>query len=215
MRPAAVTALVLAAVSVSGCMTTRSDGSPQVQTSGEANRESIEGAASAPLRDRNVLRTKVPDVLLQALADPYQRPSSTRCPVLIGLIRPLNAALGADLDVPSVDEDDLLARGREGALGAVASVATDVIPFRGWVRKLSGAERHDQLVQAAIAAGAVRRAYLKGLGEAKGCNPPATPSHELAGTEVIRQDLKPRYPTRLPPPGPGNPAGKPPAAPRR
>jgi hypothetical protein len=76
----------------------------------------------------------------------------------------------------------------------MASAASDVIPFRGWVRKLTGAERHDKLVQSAITAGAVRRAYLKGLGEAKGCNPPATPSHQLAGAPVIEQGFKPRYP---------------------
>ena len=29
-----------------------------------------------------------------------------------------------------------------------------------------------------MASGNVRRAYLKGLGEARGCNPPATPQHK-------------------------------------
>jgi hypothetical protein len=70
------------------------------------------------------------------------------------------------------------------------------------VRKLTGAERHDKMVQAAILAGSVRRAYLKGLGETKGCNPPATPSHERAGSEPVqvqRIPLKPKYPSRLPP----------------
>ena len=51
-------------------------------------------------------------------------------------------------------------------------------------------------MQDAITAGAVRRAYLKGLGEAKGCNPPATPSHILAGSPVIDQSPKPKYPIR-------------------
>jgi hypothetical protein len=73
-------------------------------------------------------------------------------------------------------------RGRKAAgsaaLGAMASAAQDIIPFRGWVRKLTGAERHDRLVQSAVASGAVRRAYLKGLGESRGCNPPATPQHK-------------------------------------
>jgi hypothetical protein len=32
-------------------------------------------------------------------------------------------------------------------------------------------------VQHAMASGAIRRAYLKGLGEARGCDPPATPQH--------------------------------------
>ncbi len=208
-------AVALSAVALGGCMTTRADGSPKVQTSKEASRESVTGAVSTPLRDLNVLRTKIPEVLLQATADPYARPPNTRCQTLIALIRPLNAALGADLDMPSVDEDDLLGQGREGALGAAASVvASEVIPFRGWVRRLTGAERHDQLVQQAITAGAVRRAYLKGLGEARGCNPPATPSHQLAGTPAPVQGFRPRFPTRQPD-ARGTPAGTSQAAPRR
>jgi hypothetical protein len=86
---------------------------------------------------------------------------------------------------------------RESLSGAAAGMAAETIPFRGWVRKLTGAEQHDRLVQAAIAAGAVRRGYLKGLGEARGCDPPATPSHVLAGTPPPTQKLKPKYPTRL------------------
>lgn len=190
--------LTLLTLTLAGCTTSRFDGSPQVQTSSEARRESLAGAATAPLRDLNLLRTKIPHVLLEAVADPYARPASTRCAHLIALVKPLNDALGADLDAPSVDEDDLLQKGREGALVAVAGVASEAVPFRGWMRKLSGAEQHDAFVQAAITAGAVRRAYLKGLGEAKGCNPPATPSHELAGSPVPTQGFKPRYPIRLP-----------------
>jgi hypothetical protein len=196
MRYGTALAFSAAALALAGCMTTRPDGSPKVETTNEANREGLKGVAQAPLRDLNVLRTKIPEVLLQAMADPYERPKSGRCPELATLIRPLNDALGADLDTPSVDEDDLLAKGKTGALGMMAGAASDVIPFRGWVRKLSGAERHDNLVQAAITAGAVRRAYLKGLGEAKGCNPPATPSHLLAGAPVIDQSMKPKYPIR-------------------
>jgi hypothetical protein len=207
-------AVPLCALALTGCMTTRSDGSAKVQTSTEASRESVTGAVATPLRDLNVLRTKIPDVLLQATADPYARPANTRCQTLVSLIRPLNEALGADLDLPPLDEDDLLGQGREGALGAMAAVvASEAIPFRGWVRRLTGAERHDQLVQQAITAGAVRRAYLKGLGEARGCNPPATPSHELAGSPAPVQGFKPRFPTRLPTDGGGSPAGTPPSAP--
>jgi hypothetical protein len=189
-------ASLAATLALGGCMTTRADGSPKVETTQEADREGLSGVAKAPLRDLNVLRTKIPEVLLQALADPYERPKSSKCVELIALLKPLNDALGADLDVPSVDEDDLLDKGKNGALGLMAGAATDVIPFRGWVRKLTGAERHDHLVQASIVAGGVRRGYLKGLGEAKGCNPPATPSHVLAGTPVIDQSGKPKYPIR-------------------
>lgn len=168
----------------------------RVQTSSDANRESLKGAVTAPLRDLNVTRTKIPQVLLDAITDPYGRPQPANCARIAQLVRPLNQALGADLDEPSTDEDDLLTRGRETALGAVASAASDVIPLRGWVRKLSGAEQHDKLVNAAITAGAVRRGYLKGLGEARGCNPPATPSHLLTGREPVTDGRKPKYPVK-------------------
>ncbi len=176
-----------------GCVTERSDGSQKVETTTEANREGIKGAAQSPLRDLNVLRTKIPDVLLQAMADPYAQPATGRCPELLALLAPLDDALGPDLDKPK-EEDGLKTKGRNTALDLAAGAASDVIPFRGWIRKLSGAERHDRLVQSAIIGGAVRRAYLKGLGEARGCPPPATPSHELAGAPVPDQSMKPKYP---------------------
>lgn len=189
-------AVVLIAVSAAFAT---SAASAQVKTSDEVKRESVEGAATAPLRDLNLLRTKIPPVLLQAMADPYERPpKGYRCQQLIALVRPLDEALGPDIDRIAVQDQDPFDRSRETALGAAADLASDAIPFRGWVRKLSGAERHDRLVRDAIYAGGVRRAYLKGLGEAKGCNPPATPSHEKAGTPPPDPDrrFQPRYPTR-------------------
>ncbi len=196
MRHAPFLVLSASALVLGGCLTTRSNGSPKVQTTNEANRESVKGAAESPLRDLNVLRTKIPPVLLEAMADPYRRPTSRGCAQLVVLLKPLDDALGADLDAPEPDADDLMGRGKTTAFGVMAGAASDVIPFRGWVRRLTGAERHDRLVQQAITAGAARRAYLKGLGEAKGCEPPATPSHQLAGSPVLDQSMKPKYPIR-------------------
>jgi len=197
MRRFAVPIVCALALPLAGCLTERENGSPRVETTSEANRESFKGAAEAPLRDFNVMRTKVPDVLLEAMADPYARPpKGWKCTQLLALILPLDDALGADLDMPPKDEDDLLERGRGAGLGFVAGAASDVIPFHGWVRRLTGAERHDRFVQAAITAGGVRRAYLKGLGESKNCEAPATPTHGLITTEIPTQDMKPRYPIR-------------------
>lgn len=188
-------ACCVAAILASACTTASPDG--RVQTTSDANRQNLQGAMVAPLRDLNMLRTKIPQVLLEAVADPYARPPKpVTCAQLAELVRPLDGALGADLDEPSKDEDDLLDKGRDTALGAVAGLTTDVIPFRGWVRQLTGAQRHDRLVQAAILAGAVRRAYLKGLGESRGCNPPATPSHILTGSPVPTEVRKPAYRVR-------------------
>ncbi|MBU1376037.1 MAG: hypothetical protein KKE02_05750 [Alphaproteobacteria bacterium] len=173
------------------------DPANQMKTSDQLKRESVQGAATAPLRDLNVVRSKIPDVLLQALDDPYARPPrSFKCPALSALIRPLDEALGPDIDRLAVGDENLMDRGKSTALGAAADLASDAIPFRGFVRKLSGAEAHDRLVQSAIIAGNVRRGYLKGLGESKGCPPPATPSHERA---VVRQATTTPQPPQRPP----------------
>lgn len=181
------------ATAATGCASARQQAPPaqaanpaadeRIQSTSEANKDGITGAMTAPLRDVNVIRTKIPRILLEAMDDPYKRPARADCASLTALVKPLDAALGEDLDsMPATEDEDLMDRGRkaagEAALGAMASAAQDMIPMRGWVRKLSGAERHDRLVQSAIASGAVRRAYLKGLGEARGCNPPATPQHK-------------------------------------
>lgn len=215
MRRVAAALLVSAAAGLAACTTTSASSPERVQTTGQAEREDLKGAVGAPLRDLNVLRTKIPAVLLEALADPYYRPpGKLTCDDLVALLDPVNDALGPDLDEPGNDQAGLVERGRGTALGLVAGASSGVIPFRGWVRKLTGAERHDRYVQAAITAGGVRRGYLKGLGEARGCKPPATPSHELTGTPVLDQELKPRYPTK-PVSAPGNLGGTPPGDPPR
>jgi hypothetical protein len=172
-----------------------------MKTSDQVKRESVQGAVTTPLRDLNVTRTDIPDILLQAMTDPYARPSrNAGCRTLVAMVRPLDDVLGPDIDQIPPDPASIVNRGT--ALGTAADVATGaLIPFRGVVRTLSGAESHDKLVQAAIVAGHTRRAYLKGLGEAKGCLPPATPTHERAGSPPAnpkRVVLTPKYPTRAP-----------------
>jgi hypothetical protein len=139
----------------------------------------VAGAAVTPLGDLNLLPTKIPAALLSALKDPYAPPADPTCVGLTAEIQLLDAALGEDVDAPPAPAPSLAERGRaevdEAAVGAVKSSAEALIPFRGWVRKLSGAERASRQVTRAIAAGIVRRAYLKGLGQARGCPPPAAP----------------------------------------
>jgi len=214
MRKAARAVLPLAALLLAACTTTSPKNPERVETTDQAERDNVEGAVSAPLRDFNVLRTKIPGILLEAMADAYDEPPPHfTCGQLETLIEPLDIALGPDLDIPDKKDESLRQKGRGATLGAVAGVTSGVIPFHSWVRKLTGAERHDQYVQDAIKAGSVRRAYLKGLGEANGCPPPATPSHVMASRPTMEQTIRPRYPTRLPPAGrtPGEtPKGEPP-----
>ena len=168
----------------------------RIVTSDQANRSGLAGAAAAPLRDANLMRTEIPQVLLDALADPYKRPRPFTCAQYIALVRPLDEALGPDFDVPAADDASLVRKANDVALGGAASLAQDIVPFRGWVRRLSGAQRHDALVSAAITAGASRRAYLKGLGEAKGCKAPAIPRRAAPPRAVSRAAPARPLPTR-------------------
>jgi hypothetical protein len=194
-----------------------------VRTSDQVKRNSVEGAVTAPLRDLNMVRTDIPEVLREALANPYAKPPPRwRCAQLAALVKPLDEALGPDIDRLPPGDENLMDRGRATALGAAADLASGAIPFRGVVRRISGAESHDKLVQSAIIAGNVRRAYLKGLGEARGCAAPATPSTErriAAQAATTAPESKagptPRYPVRTESAAPRTSAGTPQTAPRR
>lgn len=141
----------------------------------------VADAATAPLSDLNLVRAEIPPPLAEALKGPYKPPAAAGCEAIAAEVAQLEALLGADLDVPpSASRPSLIERGGsaagEAAVGALRSTAEGVIPFRGWVRKLTGAERYSREVAAAIAAGSVRRSYLKGVGQARGCPPPAAPA---------------------------------------
>ncbi len=60
-------------------------------------------------------------------------------------------------------------------ISALRSTTEGIVPFRGWIRKLTGAERYFEKVASAIGAGVVRRAYLKGVGYSNHCQVPAAP----------------------------------------
>ncbi|HSW03658.1 hypothetical protein [Aquabacterium sp.] len=134
----------------------------------------VSSAAVTPLNDFNLVQAPIPPALQRAQQQPYLPPADQRCEMLAAEVRGLDDVLGPDLDAPaSPTNPSLIERGSnavgDAATGALRSAAEGVVPFRGWVRKLSGAERYSRDVAAAIAAGTVRRAYLKGLAHARGC----------------------------------------------
>ena len=145
-----------------------------------SQKEAVGQAATTPLADLNLVRAEIPPVLAAALKAPYAPPADRSCTALAADVQALDAVLGADLDAPPRrDDPGLVERGGnavgDAAVGAFRRTAEDVVPFRGWVRKLTGAERYERRVQAAVTAGTIRRAYLKGIAQAAGCTPPAGP----------------------------------------
>lgn len=136
-------------------------------------------AAVTPLNDLNLVREEIPEVLQNAAKEPYLKPADASCIIVTTEIYQLDDVLGADLDAPESDGPSLLDRGTDAAentaVGAIQRTAEGLVPFRSWVRKLSGAERHSKRMAAAITAGSIRRAFLKGVAASQGCviKPPA------------------------------------------
>lgn len=136
-------------------------------------------AATTPLGDLNLVRAEIPAVLATAHKAPYAVPADSGCVALAAEVQALDAVLGADLDTPATPSNPgLVERGGGAATDVVRGAAEGVVPFRSWIRKLSGAERYAKEVAAAIAAGSIRRGFLKGLGQAAGCPAPAAPRHQ-------------------------------------
>lgn len=158
---------------------------PEVDTHPTVNADALDhpektgipGAVESPFEDANLIRTQIPPVLLWAEQNPYELPAPTDCSQIAAEIKDLDDALGDDFDIHVV-EDPEAKKGRvagETMVAIARDTEDDFIPFRSWVRRLSGADRHANIVRTAIYAGRVRRAYLKGLGEAIGCRYPAAP----------------------------------------
>lgn len=142
--------------------------------------EQLGEAVTVPLNDLNLVHTAIPKVLQDAQKNPYAMPADSSCDALATDIRQLDEVLGADLDTPATEKNpSLVARGvstiGKESVSALKKTTESVVPFRNWVRKLSGAERSSKVVASAIAAGSIRRAYLKGVGMAKSCPAPARP----------------------------------------
>jgi len=146
--------LLLSLIALSACTTQQQKGTVNAVTS--------------PLTDLNLVQSKIPDVLKSAHQAPYAVPAHNSCAALTTEINALDEALGADLDTPATaNNPGVIERATDlvgnQAVSAIRRTAEGVVPFRDWVRKLTGAERHSKQVDAAIAAGIVRRAFLKGL----------------------------------------------------
>ena len=129
-----------------------------------------EDIARTPLQDFNLDSDDIPEVLLAAVDDPYASDGFNTCNDIVAQIAALDHVLGADFDI-AVDEE-----GRRINRQRIAkSVVGSFIPFRGIVREVSGANARRNEVRLAVTAGMVRRGYLKGLGQQRGCAYPARP----------------------------------------
>lgn len=124
--------------------------------------------ATTPLSDLNLKKAEVPAVLITAREKPYSLAGMTRCSSIANEVAQLDAVLGDDIDIARDDGGNTISVGR-----VAKSLVRSLIPFGGVIRELSGAGGQERMWNEAIYAGSVRRAFLKGIGQQRGCKYPA------------------------------------------
>ena len=142
-----------------------------------------------PLEDLNIKKDEIPPILLAAQDQPYTTAGLRSCPALQSEVRNLDAVLGDDIDV--LDNKS----GKKRTVGTMAkSLVGSLIPFGGVIREVTGANETQRKWNVAIYAGSVRRAFLKGYGQQKGCRYPAraATAGAIAAHEQTSKALKPK-----------------------
>jgi hypothetical protein len=142
----------------------------------EAARQGMADAAVAPLKDIGLVRPQAP-AMLAAMSYPYLPVGlDGACLQVVYELGALDAMLGPEsyAEAPSGREKDRLTseRGLDAAQNAAVGAmrgATDVVPFRGLVRRATGAERAAREADRAMEIGEKRRAFLRGVGSALNC----------------------------------------------
>lgn len=144
-------------------------------------RRGVTSAAYSPLRDVNLIRPEIP-LLLRNLQYPYATVTLNDCNAVAREIGSLDAVLGPESYQPGPDRNIWDRSGdfvEQQAIGAAQDAAQDLIPFRSWVRRITGATRAEREALRAVANGQQRRTFLRGYGASLGCPniiPPPPPS---------------------------------------
>jgi|APFEC2959095136_1045048.scaffolds.fasta_scaffold00316_14 hypothetical protein len=129
--------------------------------------DTVENIGAKPLKDLNIIQAKVDPEIERIMEEPYSLRGIRTCAQYRVAIAQLTSILGPDVDSPAFKKKAKTPA--EQALSLGESAAGSLIPFSGIIRRLSGAEAKQKYAQAAVYAGSVRRAYLKGTARAKRC----------------------------------------------
>jgi len=164
-------AAIVVCVAVAACSTGRT----------ADTRRGVTDAAYIPLRDVNLIRPEIP-LLLRNLQYPYSTVTLADCNAVIRELGNLDAVLGPESYQPGPNRNIWDRSGdfvEDEVIEAARDTAEDLIPFRSWVRRISGANRAEREALRAVANGQQRRTFVRGYGASLGCPsviPPPPPS---------------------------------------
>jgi hypothetical protein len=141
---------------------------PALAQSGERQDSVGEDAVDAvtqPLSDLNLRNREIPLILVLAQEEPYNLSEVEGCDALRTEVARLDEVLGPDADAPP-EGTGIINRG----LRTGGDMLGGMIPFRGIVRQISGANAEAKRWRVAIYAGVARRSFLKGYMAGKRCD---------------------------------------------
>jgi len=141
-------------------------------------------AVLSPLEDVNVAQDGLAPILVEATRDPYAHEALRTCNDIVAEIAEIDRVLGNDFDVAEES-------GRKLSPARIArTIVRSFVPFRRVIREISGAESRERRVEIAVTAAMVRRGYLKGLGQSRGCDYPARPHPDRTIWEVSEYEVE-------------------------
>jgi len=141
-------------------------------------RDRAGGIATQPLRDLNMMPATISEELQSIQDDPYDTRHLDTCAAIARAVTALDAVLPPDVDA-AVYTGDPRSVG-EALMDVGGDMIAGLMPFRGVVRAVSGASIAEARRRYAVNRGEARRSFLKGLGLARGCAPPAAPAPLIA-----------------------------------
>lgn len=160
-------AIILAALAIAGGATTVAT----AQTAIDPANVRVTDIALQPLTELNLRHAKIAPILTSARSEPYVLAGLDSCDKIADEVLALDAVLGADID--TAEGKAVATRFANGAGRIARSMIMSFMPFHAVVREVSGATARQHAFDRALYAGSVRRAYLKGIGEERGCAYPA------------------------------------------
>lgn len=142
---------------------------------GGGTKEAMFTAALSPLEDLGLRKRDIPAMLTELVENPYAVPKEIKCDGVKEELDKITFLIGPDFDAASTKtalsfQQKVVETGgdlaHDAIVGAVRSQVS-FLPFRGILRRITGASSHEKAVARALEAGKLRRAYLRGLADAK------------------------------------------------
>ncbi len=147
---------LIAIVGLAGCTTTQAKQNVV---------DAPDAVIDAPVKALNLKKTDIPE-FLENLDNPYVQNIALNCKSITAEVKRLTEFAGPDWD----SDEHYTKQGR-----TTSELVDAILPYGGLVRFVSGASEYDKKLDATLNYATVRRGYLKALGEARGCKPPASP----------------------------------------